>query len=84
MNFFTPYIAISALFSAFLAVRILKGPWRRYPQYLALSTIASLAALLALHAGWPQFDSDMIVPTIAAFVASCAVVFAFDQLIGAE
>lgn len=82
MDFVTPYIAISALFSAFLAVRILKGAWRRYPQYLALSIVGSLAALLVLHSGWPQTDADLIVPMIVAFIGSCVVVFAFDQLIG--
>lgn len=76
--------ALSAVFSALVSVRILKGSWMRYPQYLALSIIGGLIALLLLHQGWPQFDDDMILPTIAAFVGACASVFAFDQTMGAE
>lgn len=84
MEFITPLIAISALFSAFVAVRLLKGAWMRNPQYLALSIVGSLAALLLLHAGWPQFDTDFVMPTIVSFIGSCAAVYIFDQLIGAE
>lgn len=76
--------ALSAVFSALFSVRILKGPWMRYPQYLAVSIIGGLAAMLLLHHGWPQFDEDFFLPTIAAFVGACVAVFAFDQLIGTD
>jgi|CXWK01.1.fsa_nt_gi uncharacterized membrane protein YoaK (UPF0700 family) len=77
-------IALSAVLASFFAVRILKGPWRRNPQYLAVAIVGSIVGALLLHAGWPQFDSDFVLPTIVSFIGSCAAVFAFDQLIGAE
>lgn len=76
-------IVLFAVLSSFFAVRILKGHWMRNPQYLAVAMIGSVAGALLLHAGWPQFDEDLLLPTIASFVGSCVAVFAFDQVVGA-
>ena len=76
-------IALSAVLSSFFAVRIIKGPWRSNPQYLAVAIVGSVVGALLLHASWPQFDSDFVLPTIASFIGSCVAVFAFDQVIGA-
>ena len=78
------YIVLSAVLSSFFAVRILKGHWMRNPQYLAVAIVGSVVGALLLHAGWPGFDEDFILPTIVSFVGSCVAVFAFDQVIGAD
>jgi uncharacterized membrane protein YoaK (UPF0700 family) len=75
-------IVLSAVLSSFFAVKIIKGHWMRNPQYLAAAIVGSVIGALLLHAGWPQFDDDILLPTLISFIGSCVAVFAFDQVIG--
>jgi len=34
-----PSVLISAILSSFLLVRLIKGPWLRYPQYPAVAMV---------------------------------------------
>jgi uncharacterized membrane protein YeaQ/YmgE (transglycosylase-associated protein family) len=78
------YIVLSAVLSSFFAVRIIKGHWTRNPQYLAVAMVGSVVGAVVLHAGWPELDGDLLLPTIVSFIGSCVAVFAFDQMIGAD
>ncbi len=79
-----PSILVSAVLSAFFATRLLKGAWVRNPQYLALSMVGSLAGILVLHSGWPQFDDGFVVPNAVSLAGAFVAVFAFDRAIGAN
>lgn len=39
---------LSAVFSGFFLIRIIKGPWMRHSHYLGLAMIGSILAMLAL------------------------------------
>lgn len=78
------YIVLSAVLTGFVAVRILKGHWTRNPQYLAVAIVGSAVGAVLFHAGWPQYDENLVLPTIASFIGSALAVHAFDRLLGAE
>ena len=46
-------LLLSAIFTAFSMVRLIKGPWLRNPQYLAAGIAGSILGALVLHTYWP-------------------------------
>jgi len=83
MDFDAGTIALSAILSAFMAVRIIKGGWMRNPQYLAVSIVGSIVGAFILHLSSAELEAEWFIPTLACFIGSCAAVFIFDQMIGA-
>ena len=43
-------LLLSAIFTAFTMVRVIKGPWLRNPQYLATGILGAVVGTLVLHA----------------------------------
>ncbi|MFZ1773496.1 MAG: hypothetical protein WAT78_06010 [Rhizobiaceae bacterium] len=79
-----PGILLSALFSCFTMVRIAKGPWMRNPQYLAVSLVGSVLAMLALNAYSPGMADEFVAGTLAAMAGAYAGIAAFDLALGGE
>ena len=77
-------LIMSAVFSSFLTVRIVKGPWLRNPQYLVLSVMGGAAAMMALNVFSPGAADGFIAGNIAAFAGAVLSILAFDAAIGAE
>jgi hypothetical protein len=75
-------ILLSAISSGFFMVRIIKGPWRRNPQYLAASIAGSIVAILVLHSLWPDMDDDFIVGGIAGVAGAWGGMILFDTALG--
>lgn len=77
-----PDLVISALVSSFTVVRLLKGPWLRYPQFLAAAMIGSVVLSLVAEKLDPGSADSMINATIYAFAGSAAGIFLLGQMIG--
>jgi hypothetical protein len=75
-------LLFSAVTSAFLIVRLLRGPWRKNPQYLACAICGSVVAALLLHAFWPSMDGSFIVGGIAGLAGSWGMMALFDAVLG--
>jgi hypothetical protein len=82
MEFAAPSIILSALFSSFLTVKLVKGSWTRNPQYLVLSIIGGAIAMTVLNTVSPGSADDFILGNVAAFAGAAAGIFAFDAAIG--
>ncbi|PHP67509.1 hypothetical protein CSC94_07320 [Zhengella mangrovi] len=78
-----PFTMLSAIFSAFFLVRVIKGHWARHPHYLGLAMIGSLVATVALARFAPGMEDDMIVGNLATFVGGAATITLFDLVMGA-
>jgi hypothetical protein len=81
-QFAAPSIILSALFSSFLTVKIVKGSWTRNPQYLVLSIVGGAIAMVALNALSPGSADDFILGNVATFAGAIATIFAFDAATG--
>ena len=77
-----PDIILSALFSSFFIVRVIKGPWMRNPQYLAVSIFGSAAAMIVLNAISPGAADEFILGNGAAFAGAFLSIAAFDFAAG--
>lgn len=73
-----PSVILSAIFSSFLFVRLIKGPWLRNPQYLAAAMIGSAILSLVGNSLFPGSADDMLMSNIWAFGGSLAGIFLFD------
>ena len=74
-------LLLSAMFTAFSMVRLLKGPWLRSPQYLASGIIGAIVAALLLHSFWPAYDDDFIVGGVTGIFGSWAGMALFDTIL---
>lgn len=77
-----PDIILSALFSSFFIVRVIKGPWMANPQYLAISIFGSATAMLVLNALSPGAADAFIAGNGAAFAGAYLSIAAFDMATG--
>ena len=77
-----PDLVISALISSFTFVRLLKGPWLRYPQFLAAAMIGSVVLSLVAEKIDPGSSDSMINATVYAFAGSAAGIFLLGQMLG--
>jgi membrane associated rhomboid family serine protease len=75
-------LLLSAIFTDFTMVRLLKGPWLRNPQYLASGIIGALVGTLLLHGFWPAADDDFIVGSVTGIFGSWAGMALFDTILG--
>ncbi|WP_244620043.1 hypothetical protein [Mesorhizobium sp. NFR06] len=80
-------LLLSAVFTAFTMVRVLKGSvlkgsWLRNPQYLATGILGAIAGALLLNAYWPAYDDDFIVGGVTAIFGSWAGMALFDAILG--
>ena len=75
-------LLFSAVTTAFLMVRFIKGPWLRNPQYLACSICGSIVAALLLHAFWPAMDGSFVVGGITGLAGSWGAMALFDAVLG--
>ena len=73
---------LSAVFTAFAMVRVLKGPWLRNPQYLASGILGAIVGVLLLHAFWPAYDDDFIVGGVMGIFGSWVGMAVFDAILG--
>jgi hypothetical protein len=76
-----PTVVFSALLSSFFTVRILKGPWMRNPQYLAVTMVATSIAGMAADKFAPGLFDDFIAGNLIAFAAAALSIFAFDAVV---
>ena len=82
IEFAAPSIVLTALFSSFLTVKIVKGSWKRNPQYLVLSIVGGAVAMVVLNILSPGSAEDFILGNVAAFVGAVATIFAYDAATG--
>jgi len=75
-----PMTLLSAVFSSFLLVRLIKGPWMRHPHYLGLAMIGSILSTLVLATFSPGMEDDLIAGNLAAFAGAFVAIQAFDKL----
>jgi membrane associated rhomboid family serine protease len=75
-------LLLSAVFTAFTMVRLLKGPWLRNPQYLASGIVGAIVGALALHAFWSAYDDDFIIGGVTGIFGSWAGMALFDAVLG--
>ncbi len=75
-------LLLSAVFTAFTMVRLLRGPWLRNPQYLASGIVGAIVGALLLHVFWPAADDDFIVGGAIGIFASWAGMALFDTILG--
>lgn len=73
---------LSAVFSGFFLIRIIKGPWMRHSHYLGLAMIGSILAMLALAFLSPGLQDDFIAGNLGAFAIAFAAIWAFDHIVG--
>ena len=78
-----PDLVISGLFSSFLLVRVIKGPWLRNPQYLAVAMVGAVLAMLSLNAVEPGMADEFIAGNLAAFAGAFVAIAAYDLALGA-
>jgi hypothetical protein len=76
-------ILFSAVTTGFFMVRLVKGPWRRNPQYLASAICGAIVGALALHLFWPAMDDDFIVGGLTGLAGSWAGMALFDMAVAA-
>lgn len=77
-----PDLIISALVSSFTFVRLLKGSWLRYPQFLAAAMIGSVVVSVLADKLDPGSADGLINSTVFAFAGSAAGIFLLGQMIG--
>ena len=75
-------ILLSALFNGFFMVRVVKGPWLRNPQYLAVAIAGCMLAMLGLKAFWPGLEDDFIVGNLVGLGGCMSGMLAFDAALG--
>lgn len=76
-----PDIVFSALSTAFLLVRLVKGPWKRYPQYVAAALIGALAVGLFMAKFMPDIGNDFVVGGLSGLGGAWAGIAAFDAIV---
>lgn len=77
-----PGLVINALLTSFFLVRLMKGGWLRHPQAVAVATVASLAALLALGSVDPGAENSVVYGNLAALAGAWLGVLACDRILG--
>jgi hypothetical protein len=75
-----PDIVFSALSTALLLVRFIKGPWMRYPQYVAAALVGALVAGLLLAKFAPDIGSSFLIGGLSGFGGAWIGIIAFDTL----
>ncbi len=75
-----PGIVISALFSSFFLVRLVKGPWARYPHYLAMTMFGASVAGLTADAFSPGLADELVAGNLIIFAGAFLAIQAFDRL----
>ncbi|MDX8478119.1 hypothetical protein RFN28_06450 [Mesorhizobium sp. VK24D] len=75
-------LLLSAVFTAFTMVRVLKGPWLRNPQYLATGILGAIVGALVLHGFWPAYDDDFIFGGVTGIFGSWGGIALFDAILG--
>ena len=75
-------LLLSALFTAFPMVRLIKGSWLQNPHYLASAFTGAMAFLLGLQAYWPGMENDFFVGSLAGAAGSWGGMVLFDVVIG--
>jgi membrane associated rhomboid family serine protease len=75
-------LLLSAIFTAFTTVRVLRGPWLRNPQYLASGIVGAIVGALLLHGFWPAYDDDLIIGGVTGIFGSWAGMALFDAILG--
>lgn len=75
-----PEIVFSALSTAFLLVRFVKGPWFHCPQYVAAGLIGALAAGLVLANCAPDIGNSFFLGGLSGFGGAWIGIIAFDAL----
>lgn len=75
-------LLLSAVFTAFTMVRVLKGPWLRNPQYLACGILGAIVGALVLNGFWPAYADDFIVGGVTGIFGSWAGMALFDAILG--
>lgn len=76
-----PSVLISAILSSFLLVRLIKGPWLRYPQYLAVAMICSGFAAIIAASFSPELADSLIVGNLIQFAGAFAGIQLFDKVV---
>ncbi|WP_258051704.1 hypothetical protein [Mesorhizobium sp. INR15] len=74
-------LLLSAVFTAFTMVRLLRGPWLRNPQYLASGIVGAVVAALLLQGFWPGADDDFVIGGLTGVFGSWAGMVLFDTLL---
>jgi hypothetical protein len=77
-----PMTLLSAVLSSFFLVRLIKGPWMRYPHYLGLAMIGSILSTVILASVSPGMEDEFIAGNLAAFAGAFVAIQAFDKLTG--
>ena len=76
-----PSVLISAILSSFLLVRLIKGPWLRYPQYLAVAMVGSGLAAIVAASFSPELADDFIAGNLIQFAGAYAGIQLFDRVV---
>lgn len=71
---------LTALSSAFLLVRVIKGPWMRNPQYVASAIVGAIAVLLVIGSFAPDLQNDLVVGGLAGAGGAWMGIVAFDLI----
>jgi hypothetical protein len=79
-----PMTLLSAVFSGFVLVRLIKGPWTRYPHYLGLAMIGSILSTVILASVSPGMEDEFIAGNLAAFAGAFLAIQIFDKLTGTD
>lgn len=79
-----PGLLFNAILSAFFLVRVVKGPWLRYPHYVAAATAMSVAALLVLRSVAPGAEDSLIAGNLAGLAGAWLGLVAYDRIVAAR
>lgn len=71
-------VFITALFSSFFLVRIVKGSWTRNPAYVALAIFGGMAGLFTLMHFAPGTQDSFIAGNLAALGGALGAILVYD------
>ena len=77
-------VYITALFTSFLLVRLVKGSWMRNPAYVALAIFGGMAGLIILMKLAPGAEGSLIYGNLAALGGAFAMILLYDRVIGSS
>ncbi|MBI1260650.1 MAG: hypothetical protein GC184_02895 [Rhizobiales bacterium] len=72
-------VYITALFTSFFLVRLVKGSWTRNPAYVALSIFGGMAGLILLMKLSPGAEGSLIYGNFAALGGALTAILIYDQ-----
>jgi hypothetical protein len=75
-------LLLSAVFTAFWTVRLVRGSWLRNPQYLAVGIVGSILGAVVLRAISPDLEDDFIVGGLIGVAGSWGGILLFETAIG--